>query len=108
MARTRKLYGSSRTIHILKDDINLLAWIERGKMRKKVFLSIGERTLPSQIVELLTEDRKSASQYAQVSRALRELEFQGLIVCLTPKEKTGRLYTRTKKGEELGRMSKKE
>ncbi len=101
MVQKRKLYGSSRTIPILKDKINLVAWIERGKLRKKVFLSIGERTMPSKIVGQLTENRKSASQYAQVSRALKELVYQGLVKCLTPKEKTGRMYGRTKKGDEL-------
>ena len=85
----------------LSSKINLVAWLERGKLRKKVFLSIGERTMPSKIVEKLAEDRKSASQYAQVSRALKELQFQRLIICLTPKEKTGRLYALTTKGEEL-------
>ncbi|MDP3639940.1 MAG: hypothetical protein Q8R53_01930 [Nanoarchaeota archaeon] len=101
MVQKRKLYGSSRTVSIVKDEINLVAWIERGKLRKNVFLSIGERTMPSKIVDHITQGRKSASLYAQVSRALKELQFQSLITCLTPKEKTGRLYALTKKGEEL-------
>ncbi len=103
MTRKRVLYGISRTITIVKDQIHLHSWLERGKLRKQVFYLVKERTTPSSIVEKLTkgEKRKSASHYAQVSRALQELEIQGLVTCLTPKEKTGRLYALTEKGKKL-------
>ncbi len=103
MTQKKVLYGISRTITVVKDKIHLHSWLERGKLRKQVFFLVKERTTPSSIVEKLTKDekRKSASHYAQVSRALQELEIQDLIVCLTPKEKTGRLYALTEKGKKV-------
>lgn len=102
MKNKKKLYGKSRTVPILKTKIDLYSWIMRGKTRKAVFSFIRNRTMPSEIVEKLARDnRKSASYYVQVSRALEELEAQGLIKCLNDKEKTGRLYQLTKKGENV-------
>ena len=60
--------------------------------------NINDKIMPSELVEKLSKGgRKSQSYYAQVSRALAELEATGLIKCLTPKEKTGRLYVKTEK-----------
>lgn len=100
MPKKKKLYGSSRTVPAISNKDDIISWIRRGKMRKFVFLNIKDKTMPSDIVELLKqkEGRKSASHYAQVSRAIQELELLGLIVCINAKEKTGRLYKLTKQG----------
>jgi hypothetical protein len=98
----KKLYGKTRTIPTLKSKLDVLSWVEKGKTRKLVFLSVGKRTTPSSIVEKISKDaRKSASHYSQVSRALSELERMKLVKCLNPKEKTGRFYALTGKGEAI-------
>ena len=38
---------------------------------------------------------------SQISRNLRTLEKRGLVECMTPQLRKGRLYTITKKGQEL-------
>ena len=103
MSQNRKLYGKSRTIPVLTSTLQILSWLVRGNLRKQIFLSIQKRTTPSELVEKLAgeRERKSQSHYTQVSRALAELEAQGLIVCLNPKEKTGRFYMLTNKGQTL-------
>ena len=103
MSRKEKLYGNSRSVPILKTTPQLISWLKRAKLRKYVFFHIDKNTMPSDIVDLLTEkgSRKSASHYAQVSRAIAELELQGLVKCLNSKEKTGRLYELTKQGMDV-------
>jgi len=101
MSKKKLIYGTSRSVPKIRDELHLLSWIERGKLRKQVFLKITDKMMPSKLVEELSGKRKSASEYVQVSRALKELESQGLVKCLTPKEKTGRFYILTDKGKEL-------
>ena len=103
MPKKKRLYGKSRTIPVLKTELETLSWLRRGKVRKFVFLHITGRTMPSDIVEMLAgkDKRKSASYYSQVSRALEELETQGLVKCLNPREKTGIFYQLTKLGKEV-------
>ena len=103
MATKKKLYGKSRTVPVLKSKIEMLSWIKRGKTRILVFKNIQNKVIPSDIVKILSSGsgRKSSSDYAQVSRALAELESVKLILCLNPDEKTGRLYQLTTKGEKL-------
>ena len=106
MTQKKRLYGKSRDIPVLKNNIQTQSWIRRGKIRKFVFLHIKDKTMPADLVAELAgaEKRKSGSFYAQVSRALEELEQQGLIECLNPREKTGRLYSMTKAGKALLRQ----
>ncbi len=103
MSQKQRLYGKSRTIPIIKTTLLALSWIKRAKVRKLIFLNIKKRTLPSDMVRLLAgvNERKSASYYTQVSRALAELEAQGFIRCLNPDEKTGRFYQLTPKGAKI-------
>lgn len=93
-------YGQ-RNIPILKTEIQLISWLKRGSYRKLVFQAITTKSTPGEIVEELSQKRKSSSDYVMVSRALRELEIQKLITCLNPKEKTGRLYKKTSKGKKI-------
>ena len=103
MLNKQKLYGKSRTVPILKTNLQFLSWIVRGHIRKFVFLKINKRITPSEIVEKLagSERRRSESHYVQVSRALAELEAQKLVKCLNPNEKTGRFYELTKRGKNI-------
>lgn len=46
---------------------------------------------------------------ANISRAITELEDKGIVVCLTPKQKVGKIYSLTKKGKEVvGKIRKME
>jgi len=102
MAKKIKLYGKSRTVPVLKTDLGVLSWLLRGKMRKEVFMIVNDKTMPSQVVKQLAgKGRKSSNIYIQTSRALAELEVEGLIKCLNPKEKTGRFYSVTKLGKKI-------
>src|SRR3989338_7874312 len=97
--RKKSLYGRSRLVPKDPTAMEMLSWILRGRMRKTVLENAKERRMPSDIVKNLSgkEKRLSASTYAQVSRSLAELESVGLVRCLNPKEKTGRLYEATPK-----------
>lgn len=103
MSEKSYLYGKSRTIPILKTELEIISWLKRGKVRLQVFQNIDKRTMPSEIVRLLSQKRRriSSSYYAQVGRALKELKEQKLIVCLNPDEKTGRFYCLTLLGRKI-------
>ena len=108
MPKKKKLYGDSRKITLYGTNLELSSWLLRGRFRKEVFYKVGSRTMPSELVEQISKDqRKSASDYAQVSRAIEELEAQGLIRCLNEKEKTGRFYQLTEKGLSLKKFLEK-
>lgn len=38
---------------------------------------------------------------ANISRAITELEGKDIVVCLTPKQKVGKIYSLTKKGKDI-------
>ena len=38
---------------------------------------------------------------ANISRAITELEDKDIVVCLTPKQKVGKIYSLTKKGKDI-------
>ena len=103
MSKQKKLYGKTRTVPVLRTSLDFCSWIKKGSMRTFVLFHIKKMTTPSDIVKQLAGEgrRKSASYYAQVSRAIAELKSQKLIKCLNPKEKTGRLYRLTKKGSAI-------
>ncbi len=71
------------------------SFVVSGKFRKKVFLELKRKTTPSQIAK----DAKVST--TQVSRTLKQLEKKGLVECLTPRSKMGKIYALTDKGKEL-------
>ena len=72
-----------------------IGYIVRSKYRKDVFLNSKKAIRPSQIA------KKLDLRLTHVTRALRELKTKGLIKCLNPKERIGRFYILTKKGESV-------
>jgi DNA-binding MarR family transcriptional regulator len=72
-----------------------VSFVLRAKNRKKVIKALDRPKLPSQLATELE------IQISHVSRTLSELEEAGLIECLTPDEKIGKLYRLTKKGREV-------
>lgn len=72
----------------------LISYLSRGKTRLSIIRLLDKPMTPTKIAEILKTHRST------VSRSLLDMEKKGLIKCLTPKEKTGRLYLVTKKGKE--------
>jgi len=71
------------------------SFVVSGKFRKKVFVELKRKRTPSQIAK----DAKVST--TQVSRTLKQLEKKGLVECLTPNSKMGKIYTLSNKGKEL-------
>ncbi len=69
-----------------KVDIKKYSWIVRGKQRRGIIRHIDGPETPTDIA------KKSGYSLNNTSRVLSEFKKKGLIKCLNPKEKTGRLY----------------
>lgn len=76
------------------------SYVIRGKTRKLVFVALETPKMPTQ----LAKDLKIATPH--ISRALMELEAKGLVECLTPSERVGRIYRLTKRGLRALRLVK--
>ncbi len=74
---------------------DLISYIIRGKTRLDILKALDKPMTPTQLSDKLKNHRST------ISRTLLEMQKKGLVKCLTPKEKTGRLYIKTKKGEEV-------
>jgi DNA-binding HxlR family transcriptional regulator len=80
--------------------LELSGFIKRAKNRKVVFLALDKPMIPSELMQKIY--KKSSNTYFNlVSRALRELKEKKLIEVINPKEKTGRIYQKTKLGKEV-------
>lgn len=79
-------------------DWSKYSFVIRAKNRRAVLLKLSNPKTPTQIAEELK------LSLSHVSRALKELEKEGLIECLTPNEKVGRVYKRTLIGEEIANL----
>lgn len=71
------------------------SFVIRGRTRKRIFLALENPMTPSKIAGEL----KLSTTH--VSRALKELSDKGLVKCLTPAEKFGRIYHLTGAGRNL-------
>jgi predicted transcriptional regulator len=77
-------------------DAEKLGFVLAGKHRKRILIKLldGPRT-PTQLcyeLSLLSE---------QVSRSLKELLAEGLVICLNPQTRKGRLYELTQIGKRI-------
>ena len=79
----------------------LISYALRSKQRRDIILALEKPKTPTQIAH----DTKLS--VAHVSRTLKEFSTKELVICLTPKEKIGRLYQLTDKGKEVLRNLKK-
>ena len=80
--------------------LDLVGYVKRGKNRKRVFLALEARMIPSEMVNKIY-GKTSNTYFNIVSRALSELKDKKLITVVNPKEKTGRIYQKTKLGIEV-------
>ena len=77
----------------LKEEIN---YVKRSKYRLKVIMSLEDDVkIPSEIAN----DAEIFQNH--ISNTLRQLKEHGLIECINPEVKKGRLYRLTDKGEKI-------
>ncbi len=83
--------------------LNSAGFIIRSNYRKKVFMLLNNPIRPSEIAKKLN------IRLTHITRELRAMKKKKLAECLNPRERIGRLYQLTKKGEMLKRklISKK-
>ena len=79
---------------------SLIAFVKRGKNRKKVFEALDKPMMPSEVVKKI-HGNSSNTHFNIVSRALGELKEKELVKVENPENKTGRIYTLTKKGKNI-------
>lgn len=69
-----------------------ISYVVASKTRKSIVLKLETPRTPTFIAKDLNLN------LANVSRSLSELEDKGMIACLTPDQRTGKIYSLTKKG----------
>ena len=69
-----------------------ISYVVASKTRKSIVLKLETPRTPTFLAKDLNLN------LANVSRSLSELENKGVIVCLTPDKRTGKIYSLTKKG----------
>jgi len=72
-----------------------ISYVIASKTRKSIVIKIDTPRTPTFLAKDLSIN------LANVSRALTELEERNVVVCLTPKQKVGRIYSLTKKGKDI-------
>ena len=82
---------------------DLISFIKRGKNRKTVFLALDKPMMPSELM-LKIFGKSSNTYFNIISRALGELTDKRLIEIVNPKDKTGRIYQKTKLGAKVDKM----
>ena len=76
-------------------DWSKCSFLLSAKNRRKILIALDKPKIPTELASI------SGLHLSHVSRALRELSNKGVVECLTPKAKVGKLYKRTKFGDEL-------
>jgi len=74
---------------------DLVSFVGRGKIRKKVLKALIKTNSPTELARQLDIERST------VSRAILELTEKGLVECLTPDERMGRYYRTTETGKKV-------
>jgi predicted transcriptional regulator len=74
---------------------NDVSYVIASKTRKSIILKLETPRTPTFLAKDLDLN------LANISRAITELEDKGIIVCLTPKQKVGKIYSLTKKGKDV-------
>ena len=85
--------------------LKAIGFIKRGKNRKEVFINLNEPMMPSELVMKIYKS-KSNTYFNLVSRALSELKEKKFVEVVNPKDRTGRIYKRTKGGEKIAQALK--
>jgi predicted transcriptional regulator len=72
-----------------------ISYVIASKTRRSIVIKLDTPRTPTFLAKDLSIN------LANVSRALTELEERNVVVCLTPKQKVGRIYSLTKKGKDI-------
>ena len=72
---------------------SVVSFVKRGKIRIEALKRLVSPKTPTDMAMEIGKHRSA------VSRAILDLEKEGLVKCLTPNEKVCRLYMTTKKGK---------
>ena len=72
-----------------------VSYVIASKTRRAIILKMEYPRIPTFLAKDLNIN------LANVSRALTELEDKGIVVCLTPKRRVGKIYSLTKKGKDV-------
>ncbi len=80
---------------------DLLSFVSRGKIRKKVMLGLKSPDTPTEL------SKKIKTHRSTTSRTILALEKKGLVECVTPNESMGRYYKISKLGEKILAMLEK-
>jgi len=73
----------------------LYSFVIRSEQRKNIVMALEKPKTPTQI----SKDVKLSTSH--VSRTLSQFIDKGIVTCLTPKEKVGKVYELTDIGKEL-------
>ena len=73
---------------------NDVSYVIASKTRKSIVLKLEVPRTPTFLAKDLDLN------LANISRAITELEDKGIVICLTPKQKVGKIYSLTKKGKD--------
>jgi len=76
-------------------DWELYSWVMRGNQRRKIMKSLNKPKLPT---ELKSEANMSLTN---VSKILKSFKSKGIAKCLTPQNKTGKVYSLTERGKNI-------
>jgi predicted transcriptional regulator len=74
---------------------NDVSYVIASKTRKSLIARLETPRTPTFLAKELDLN------LANISRAITELEDKGIVVCLTPKQKVGKIYSLTKKGKDI-------
>jgi predicted transcriptional regulator len=74
---------------------DLVSFVGRGRIRKKVLKALIKTNSPTELARQLDIERST------ISRAILELTEKGLAECLTPDERMGRYYRTTEIGRKV-------
>ncbi len=84
-----------------ESDWELYSWVIRGNQRRKVVQAIDKPKIPTEI------KKEVKMSLTNVSKILSAFKKKGLVRCLTPNSKTGKIYELTEAGknirEEMGK-----
>lgn len=74
---------------------DLISYVIRGKVRYSILQILDKPMTPTQIAHKLKNHRST------ISRSLIDMEKKGIVKCVIPNVKLGRLYIITKSGKSI-------
>ena len=83
-----------------KEEVKLLSWILRGSQRREIIKVIDKPKIPAQIYKESIRLNPKITRNS-VSDVLRAFVRKGLVKCINPNERKGRIYVLTPKGEKI-------